>query len=415
MSCLLAHPTGNNFVREAALGLKENGLLHELHLSIAACKGNCFEKLAALPGASEIVRRTYPESLASHLRLHPMREIVRLTAGRLGAGFLLKHEQGWASLDACYHYFDHKVAQRIQRDSQATCVYSYEDGALNTFKAAQARGLKRIYDLPIAYWRTSHKLLAEEAERLPAWSATLTGIHDSKEKRARKDEELSLADAIVVPSQFVLNSLPNEVQSAKRVFVIPFGSPPIKPVARSRNSTGKLRVLFAGSMSQRKGLGDLMAAIRLLDPDKVELHVMGSPLAPMEFYQRECPGFIYHTTRPHDQVLALMQSCDVLALPSIVEGRALVQQEALACGLPIIVTANAGAEDLVEDQQAGFLVPIRSPEALAQRLEQMANDRDLLAQMQKAAPHKARQVTWQSYRHGIAEVVQSVNPTLGNA
>ena len=60
-----------------------------------------------------------------------------------------------------------------------------------------------------------------------------------------------------------------------------------------------------------------------------------------------------------------MKEHDALVLPSILEGRALVQQEALSCGLPIIVTPNAGGEDLVEEGETGHLVSIRSPETIA--------------------------------------------------
>ena len=63
-------------------------------------------------------------------------------------------------------------------------------------------------------------------------------------------------------------------------------------------------------------------------------------------------------------------------LPSIVEGRALVQQEALSCGLPIIVTPNAGGEDLVEEGITGHLVPIRSPEKIAEAISSLLADRN---------------------------------------
>ena len=63
---------------------------------------------------------------------------------------------------------------------------------------------------------------------------------------------------------------------------------------------------------------------------------MGSPLARMQFYRQQYSDFIYEPPRPHAEVLTLMQNCDILALPAIVEGRALVQQEALASGLPLL-------------------------------------------------------------------------------
>lgn len=407
MSCLLAHPTGNNFVRETAIALEENELLQELHLSIAACGDNIFSKLAQLPGASEIRRRTYPTALLNKLYLHPNREIIRLIAGRLGLSFLAGREHSYASLDTCYRLFDEKIASRLKNANDIKSVYAYEDASLACFRTAQRKGLRRIYDLPIAYWQTSRNLMEEEADRLPEWRITLTAIFDSREKCSRKDEELELANAVVTPSQFVADSLPIHIRQTKPVHVIPFGSPDILPPPPRPPSNQKLRVLFAGSMSQRKGLADLFAAIQLLPQDKFELHVMGTPLAPLAFYHQQCPHFIHHPPRSHDKVLELMRSCDVFVLPSLVEGRALVQQEALACGLPIIVTANAGAEDLVSDQRAGFLVPIRSPEAIAEKLSLLDNDRERLCNMQKAAPIKAAEVSWRAYRHRIAEVVKS--------
>ncbi|GHB95300.1 glycosyltransferase [Cerasicoccus arenae] len=409
MNVLLAHPTGNNFVREAAIGLQDASLLKELHLSIAACGNNAVAKISKLPGFSELARRTYPAELAPVLHLHPWREAVRLIASRMHWVSLLRHEFGWASVDACYQHFDRQVSNRLKQNDKISCVYAYEDGALETFRVAQKRDLRRVYDLPIAHWQASRRIMEEEAERLPNWRPTLSGVQDSKDKYLRKEEELSLAECIVCPSTFVADSIPEEIRKGKQVRVIPFGSPTgIIPHTSTKSENDKLRVLFAGSMSQRKGLGDLMTAMSLLDSAQFELHVMGSPLAPMEFYHQAYPNFIHYSPRPHDQVLALMKTCDVLVLPSLVEGRALVQQEALACGLPIIVTANAGAPDLVEDGQAGFLVPIRSPESIADKLLLLKQHPERLKAMKTAAPIKAATVSWKSYRQGIVDAVLSL-------
>src|ERR1051325_4035986 len=137
--------------------------------------------------------------------------------------------------------------------------------------------------------------------------------------------------------------------------------------------------------------------MRIRRRSDVELVVMGSPVAPLEFYRKEFPTFIYEPPRPHAQVLELMQSCDVLVLPSIVEGRALVQQEAMACGLPLVVTANAGGEDLVEEGRTGFLVPIRAPEQIAEKIAWLADHRDALPAMREAAQRKAASYTWEKY------------------
>src|SRR5688572_18560474 len=100
-----------------------------------------------------------------------------------------------------------------------------------------------------------------------------------------------------------------------------------------------------------------------------------------------------------------MRTCDVLALPAIVEGRALVQQEALSSGLPLIVTRNAGAEDLVEDGRTGFIVPIRSPQALADRIAWLAEHRAELAAMRREALRAAAATQWSHYGERVCDAV----------
>jgi len=404
----LSHPTANSNVREVALALLEGGLLDSFHTCIAACDGNFFDRLGALPGFGEVRRRNCHAGLLSKLKLHPWREGLRLIAQR--SAFLQPLALSFASIDEVYWSLDRKVAYYVSKQPNLAGVYCYEDGALETFRDAKKNGIKCIYDLPIAYWRVGRALMEQEAKRWPSWRRTLVGVSDSADKLARKDGELDLADMVICPSQFVFDSIPKRIRDSKKICVIPFGSPiDIQLLDKKKGeSYSKLRILFAGSMSQRKGLADVFAALKMLDPKKYELHLLGSPVTEMEFYRNEYSSFIYHPPRSNDKVLELMRSCDVFVLPSIVEGRALVQQEAMSCGLPIIVTKNAGAQDLVEDGKAGFLVPIRSPESIAEKLEILNRDRGLLSSMSSAAKEKANQLTWASYRVKISEAVGSV-------
>jgi glycosyltransferase involved in cell wall biosynthesis len=158
-------------------------------------------------------------------------------------------------------------------------------------------------------------------------------------------------------------------------------------------------------MTQRKGLADLFAAMRLLGRNDVELVVLGALNAPMAFYRSQYEPFRYEGTRPHADVLEIMRSCDVLALPALVEGRALVQQEALACGLPLIVTPNTGGDDLIEEGRTGFVVPIRSPEAIADRIAWFADHRSDLPEMRRLAMRKAADTGWQHYESQVLDLV----------
>ena len=148
--------------------------------------------------------------------------------------------------------------------------------------------------------------------------------------------------------------------------------------------------------------------MKLVDSKEIELVVMGSLLRPLGWYREQFSSFIYEPPRPHHDVLRLMRSCDVLVLPSIVEGRALVQQEAMACGLPLIVTKNAGGDDLIAEGETGFLVPIRSPQAIAEKISWFAANRASISGMTIAAQRRASELTWPGYGQKVLAAIRSL-------
>jgi glycosyltransferase involved in cell wall biosynthesis len=366
---LLVHPFGNANVRGVLAALDRADGLGKFVTTLGWSNGSPI--LQALPKnlRAEMMRRGY-DLPHYKIKIHPVREIARLLAEKLGLGWLTKHETGWASIDRVWTGLDKVTAEYLRKNHERLKihgVYAYEDCAVRSFERARELGLRRIYDLPIAFWQTAQRLLRNEAQRYPEWEPTLGGTRDSEEKLARKTDELDLAEIVICPSAFVLESLPEQTRRTKRCVVAPFGSPP-HMTYESHETYGKpLRILFAGALSQRKGLADLFAAMKLVKSNDAELVVMGSLILPMQFYRNQFPHFIYEPPRAHSAVLRLMRSCDVLVLPSIVEGRALVQQEAMACGLPLIVTRNAGGEDLIIEGETGFLVPAGSPAARDER------------------------------------------------
>ena len=396
----VSHPTGNTFVRALVYALEREQLLSRFFTTLTTPTDTILG-LFPPPLRGQLARRAF-DLPREKITTHPLREAVRLLANAAGVKSITRHG-GWASVDAVYENLDRAVASWIEKHPpQFDVIHCYEDGAEKTFRAAERAGIKRIYELPIAYWETVREILQEEAARLPEWEPTLYATGDTPEKLARKTREINLADVVVCPSKFVYDSLPETIRLAKKCAVAKFGSP-APPAPAPRLAPGKLRILFAGAMSQRKGLADLFAAMKLLDRPDIELVVLGTPILPMKFYREQFTGFIHEAPRPHQAVMQLMQSCDVLALPSLVEGRALVQQEALACGLPLVVSANAGAEDLVEEGKTGFLVPVRSPEKIAERIAWFADHRDGLPAMREAARDKAAQYSWDDYTRAIIE------------
>jgi glycosyltransferase involved in cell wall biosynthesis len=404
---LLTHPFGNANVRAVLDALCRAGLLSRFVTTIGWSKKSYPGLASRMRGK---LRRNYSLP-ADKIDIHPLRESVRLLAGIVRAKALTRHETGWASIDQVWQSLDHEAARRLRHgnyDGNLRAVYAYEDCAEQLFLAARDLRLRRVYDLPIAYWETAQRLLREEAQRYSDWEPTLLATRDSEEKISRKTRELELAELVIVPSQFVLESLPKDARSQKKSLFAPFGSPVVDVAGERRNSTSRLRVLFAGALTQRKGLADLFAAMKIINSREVELVVMGSLVQPLAWYRQRFSDFVYEPPRPHEEFLRLMQSCDVFVLPSIVEGRALVQQEAMACGLPLIATRNAGADDLIEDGATGFLVPIRSPEAIAEKISWCAANRSLISGMGIAARQRASELSWRGYSDTIVGAIREL-------
>jgi glycosyltransferase involved in cell wall biosynthesis len=406
---LLTHPFGNANVRAVLAALDGAGLLARFVTTLGWSQNSYAILTAKMRGR---LRRNYALP-AEKIDIHPFRESVRLLAGFLRARGLTAHESGWASTDRVWQSLDSEAARRLRHGKygpDARAVYAYEDCAERLFATARDLGLKRVYDLPIAYWETTQRLLREEAQRYPDWEPTLGATRDSEGKLSRKTRELALAELVICPSRFVLESLPAEAHAKKHCLVAPFGS----PVAKSNEersttrSAGPLRVLFVGALTQRKGLADLFAAMKLIDSAAVELVVMGSTLRSLSWYRDQFPDFTYEPPRPHREVLRLMHSCDIFVLPSIVEGRALAQQEAMACGLPLIATRNAGADDLIGEGVTGFLVPVRSPEAIAEKINWCAANRSLISGMGIAAKQRAGELSWRAYGETIVSAIREL-------
>jgi alpha-maltose-1-phosphate synthase len=107
-----------------------------------------------------------------------------------------------------------------------------------------------------------------------------------------------------------------------------------------------------------------------------------------------------------------MSSSHVMVLPSVEEGLALVQAQAMACGCPLISSTNTGGEDLFTDGVEGFVVPIRSPEAIAARLQQLADDAALQQRMSEAALARVHQIGgWSQYGEAWIDLLHRLKPS----
>jgi glycosyltransferase involved in cell wall biosynthesis len=111
---------------------------------------------------------------------------------------------------------------------------------------------------------------------------------------------------------------------------------------------------------------------------------------------------------PHPQILEQMRCHDVLLFPTLFDGFGLVMTEALSQGLPVITTAHSGAPECIRNGVEGFIVPIRSSQAIAERLQMLADNRDQLATMRLACLQRAAEMCWAGYEQAMRMAVGQV-------
>jgi starch synthase len=405
---VISHPTGSEFVRQAALAFAETNLLERFWTTINWDPDSAFNVVVPSRLRKTLARRSYPPAVRVRTKAMPFHEAARLALGALNLPLFSQRERGFLSIDAICRALDRAVAADLERNGDCQLVYAYEDCALRSFETAKRHGILRVYDLPIGYWRAAQRIFGEEREREPEWAGSLTGARDSAGKLARKDSELRLADRVIVASTFTKITLAESPAPLPAVEVIPYGAPPVVSGATPERS-GKLKILFAGALGQRKGLSYLLRAVEMLSSNTVELTLLGRKVTegcpPLETAVRK---HRWIPSLPHAEVLREMRQHDVLVFPSLFEGFGLVITEALSQGTPVITTAHTAGPDLIEDGIDGFIVPIRSSEAIGVKLELLASNRDMLNAMRNAAQEKARGRTWESYRLRLAAMAREL-------
>jgi len=192
-----------------------------------------------------------------------------------------------------------------------------------------------------------------------------------------------------------------------RVRVVPFGVE-VVPVGECGPRPGDVfRVLFVGQINLRKGLRYLFEAFRKFKHPKKELWIVGPRTAQTGIEDLTPPeGTRFLGVLKGEALKQAYRSCHVFVLPTLEEGLALVIGEALSHGLPVIATVNSGAADLFSDGTAGFLVPIRSPGAIVEKLQLLADDSALLEKM--SATVVARDMTMPTWETAGRKLVDAL-------
>lgn len=311
----------------------------------------------------------------------------------------LNREWAWYAQES----LDHHVAKRIQRDSVLVALSA---SGLHAGKATQQKGGKYICDRGSSHILFQDEILREEFTK---WGQPYPGI----DPRIIKKEvaEYELADRITVPSEFVRKSFLAKGVAETKITKVMYGA----RLDRFRKTTepvkNKFVVLWVGGVSIRKGFMYLVNAFEQLRFEGKELLVVGpvsAEILPI-LKDKRLEHIKFLGAVPNERLPELYSSANVFVLPSLEEGLAMVQGEALACGCPIISSTNSGAEDLITHGKEGFIIPIRSAAAILEGFHQLIDKPSLRDEMSEAALKRVQQLGgWDEYGNNYSRVIKSI-------
>ena len=253
-------------------------------------------------------------------------------------------------------------------------------------RAAKRRGMKIVVDQQSVHPYYSIEVLEPEYKRVGMWDTETDRPMVNKVVK-----ELAIADLILAPSRFVFEENVRFGIPEKRQRIVPFGvdTSLFSETTRVRKPDERFRILFVGRMSIRKGVHHLLEALRRLKSDaRFELVFVGTAapdLAPLLEEYRDV--FRRMPTIAHAELPAIFNDSDCFCLPSLSEGSALVTYEAMASGLPCVVTRSAGS--IIENEKDGLIVPIHSPDAIADAFRGLADDPERARELGHAARESA--------------------------
>jgi glycosyltransferase involved in cell wall biosynthesis len=296
-----------------------------------------------------------------------------------------------------------RFVARLVENEPVDLLWGYDSKSLGAFEGLRGTQTVRVLEQTIGHSASWNRILAEERERVgPSIDPSALPVPDKLLEEL--GAEHALADRIACGSTFVFDTLVENGVPAEKLTIVPYGVDVERFAPRRFRKPGKpFRLLFVGTFGLRKGAHDLLAAMKSLGSD-FHLTVVGHQrLDPSALVDtQDLVEFVPHV--PRGRIHEYYSRGDVFVLPSIFEGSSLVLYEALAAGLPVVTTPHAGS--VIEDGKEGFIVPIREPDILADRVRQLAGDPDRLASMREEARKTAERFTWDSYGERISTLAE---------
>jgi glycosyltransferase involved in cell wall biosynthesis len=293
----------------------------------------------------------------------------------------------------------------------ATHIYSMLGECGSLLAAAKERGLTVVSEIYIPL--STERIVAEERKNFPGWEPDVPDFNAIRRAIGGENALLTLTDFAICPSEAARDDLvQNFGFPRERTAIVPYGMN--SELLSVRNEPVRARVLFAGTADLRKGIHYFaMAAEKLIARGmRYEFRVAGNVQRSVAS-QKHCRHLTFLGRVPRAKMPCEFAGADLFVLPSLAEGSAEVTCESLACGVPVVTTREAGS--VVRDEIEGRIVPSRDPEALANAIAEIIDDREKRERMSRAARELARDFTWERYSERLITALKSFNTIVASA
>lgn len=257
------------------------------------------------------------------------------------------------------------------------------------------------------------EILQDEVDKNPMAKKTILEETEFRYSKKQLDDsifEVKLSDFAVGASTFTLKTLIKQGMTENCVHMAPYGVniKDFKPRNNFRK-IDKMRFLFVGSFSQRKGISYLLQAFKELEDEgeNFSLTMTGRGIMDYELvksYNLKC--LETHVNLPLEELVKLMQESDVFVFPSICEGFGLVLIQAMATGMPLITTYNTSGPDFIEEGKDGFLIETQDIEAIKNKVRYFLQNPEEVKRMGQNAISKSKDFTWERFS---SEIIKSVD------
>lgn len=300
-------------------------------------------------------------------------------------------------------YFDLRGALRVLM-LRPKIVIGCDSHALYTLRAAKKVGAVAILDQVIGHIDAGIKILSEEKALHPELGSSFQPTTPRMVRRCI--EEVQEADYVFVPSDYVRDSIiPFGVDPAC-IFMMPYGVSLTQFAPTPETPLPPFKILFAGHIGMRKGVRYLLEAVRQTGNPDIQVVLLGNIEGDGEWLKPYEDLFTHVRHLPHQEIPAVFADAHIYVYPSLHEGSTVSIYEAMASGLPVVTTPNAGS--VIRDGVDGFIVPVRDVDATRDRIEQLCQDPVLRAVMAKSTAARAADYSWDAYSRRVGDALTSV-------